>query len=208
MSLKTALSSVHLVSMFGGLLVALTISGCGSVSHGVPASEGILNFGRVNGALFRGAQPDERGMASVARLGVRTIINLRLAADTWRDEETFARAHGLGYFSVPLRGLGAPTDAQVAQVLALIESSPPPVFVHCEHGADRTGTIIACYRMRHDGWTVDQALAEAKLYGLSVFQVGMRRYIREFLPAASSPPAHSAPRLSSSAAPAPPVPRP
>ena len=119
-------------------------------------------------------------MASLQRLGVRTIINLRLPSDTWAGEEASARAHGLRYVSVPLRGLSAPTDAQIAQLLALIASSPTPIFIHCEHGADRTGTLIACYRIRHDGWSSERALAEAKLHGFSIFQIGMRRYIQAF----------------------------
>ena len=80
----------------------------------------------------------------------------------------------------PLPGLSAPENADVERVLALIASSPSPVFVHCEHGADRTGTIVACYRMRHDGWTAAQAMAEAQRHGISVFQFGMKRFIRGF----------------------------
>ncbi len=178
-------TSVHLVSRLAGLFLALAFSGCGSVERRVPASEGLLNFGRVNGAFYRGAQPDESGIASLQRLGVRTIINLRLSDDTWVGEEASAQAHGLAYVSVPLRGLSAPTDAQVAQVLTFIESLPPPVFIHCEHGADRTGLIVACYRMRHDGWSVARAFAEAKSYGFSAFQIGMRHYIQAF---SSAPP--------------------
>ena len=67
------------------------------------------------------------------------------------------------------------------RLLALIASSPAPVFVHCKHGADRTGVIVACYRMRQDGWSTARAMDEAKLYGLSAFQIGMKRYIRTFL---------------------------
>ena len=179
---KTAVSTVHLVSRAAVILVALAFSGCGLIPRGVPASEGLPNFGRVNDALFRGAQPSASDIASLQRRGVRTIINLRLPGDAWTGEETTARGHGLTYVSVPLRGLSAPTDAQVAQILAFIESSPPPVFIHCEHGADRTGTIIACYRMQHDGWPVARAFAEAKSYGFSVFQIAMRNYIHAFSP--------------------------
>ena len=164
----------------GVLLCALIFSGCGSNSRGVPAAEGIQNFGRVNDGLFRGAQPDEQGMANLARLGVRTIINLRLPTDTWHGEETAARIRGIGYVAVPLRGLSAPTGEQVARVLALIDTSPPPVFLHCEHGADRTGTIIACYRMRREGWPVERAFAEARRHGFSPFQIGMRHFIFEY----------------------------
>ena len=175
---------MRLAPLLGVLLCALIFSGCSTGSRGVPAAEGILKFGRVDPALFRGAQPDEPGMAHLERLGVRTIINLRLRSDVWPGEEAAARARGIGYVNVPLRGLSAPTDTEVARVLALIATSPPPVFVHCEHGADRTGTIIACYRMLHDAWTAERAFAEAKHYGFSLLQIGMRHFILTFSPAA------------------------
>ena len=188
MAVMTSPAATRLVWILGGVLLALIFSGCGSLSRGMPAADGIRNFGRVDHTLLRGAQPDEPAMASLQRLGVRTIINLRLPDDTWPGEEASARAHGLGYVSEPLPGLSAPDDAQVAQVLALIASSPPPIFIHCEHGSDRTGTIIACYRMQHDGWPLERAFAEAKLHGFSPFQIGMRRYIRAFSSKASRAP--------------------
>jgi protein tyrosine phosphatase (PTP) superfamily phosphohydrolase (DUF442 family) len=179
----SSLSHARLSGLLGVLFCTLIFSACGSIPRGVPVSEGIQNFGRVNGALFRGAQPDEQGLVNLARLGVRTIINLRQPSDMWPGEEAAARALGMGFMTVPLRGLGAPTDAQVARVLALIDSLAPPVFLHCEHGADRTGTIIACYRMGREGWTAERAFAEAKRHGFSAFQIGMRRYIFEYSPA-------------------------
>jgi protein tyrosine/serine phosphatase len=33
-----------------------------------------------------------------------------------------------------------------------------PVFVHCQHGADRTGVMAASYRIIVQGWSKDQAL--------------------------------------------------
>lgn len=68
----------------------------------------------------------------------------------------------------------------MATLLALIESLPAPVFVHCEHGCDRTGTIIACYRIRVGGWPNEAALEEARKYGLSKHEHGMIEYIRTF----------------------------
>ena len=150
-------SPLRLGWLLATLLAALVLPGCITGPRGVPAAEGIRNFGRISPVLFRGAQPDEPGLASLERLGVRTVINLRMPSDTWPDEAAAARAHGLAYVNVPLPGLSAPTDAQVAQVLALVATSPSPVFVHCEHGADRTGTIVAC--------------------GFSPLQFGMRHYI-------------------------------
>ena len=154
--------------------------GCSIGPPGVPASNGIANFGKVSETLWRGAQPDEPGTEHLAKLGVAMIINLRQADDVVPGEAAAARRLGLAYENVPLPGWDEPSDAAVARVLALIAASPGPVFLHCEHGADRTGTIIACYRIRHDGWTTERALAEARNYGLSGWEFGMKRFVREF----------------------------
>ena len=170
------------------LTLALLTGGCVRGPRGMPAAHGIANYGQVNPMLLRGAQPDEPGIATLQRLGVTTIINLRRADDVVPDEEAAAHRHGLTYVNVPLPGFSAPTDAAVSHVLALIATAPGPVFVHCEHGADRTGTIIACYRIRHDGWTVERALAETRQYGMSVWEFGMKRYVEGFAAAAHTAP--------------------
>jgi tyrosine-protein phosphatase SIW14 len=148
--------------------------------RGVPASEGIGNFGKVNNSLYRGAQPDATGIKSLKSLGVKSIINLRTTRDDSATEEMQARASGIVYTNVPLAGLSRPTDEEITKVLSLITNLPGPVFVHCEHGCDRTGTIIACYRIQHDHWSCDNAIAEAEKYGISKIERGMRRYIADF----------------------------
>lgn len=153
-------------------------SGCTSLPRGVPSTDGIPNFGEVTARLYRSAQPTGPALEALARRGVKTIINLRMPGDIDPAEETFAHAHGIGYVSVPLAGFSAPTDEQIARVLDLIERSPGPVLVHCKRGADRTGTVIALYRMRRQGWSLDEAMAEAKRYGISPFQWAMKDYIR------------------------------
>jgi protein tyrosine/serine phosphatase len=71
-------------------------------------------------------------------------------------------------------------------MLALLnDSSEWPIFVHCRRGADRTGTAIACYRIAHDHWSNQQALAEAKTLGMSSLEIGMQRYILHFAAPAS-----------------------
>jgi len=164
----------------GLLWLVFALGDCAGSPRGVPASDGLVNFGRVSDTLYRGAQPDEHGLANLRRLGVATIIDLRMADDSWTGEATAARLNGMGYVNVPLPGFSAPTPAAVTRVLALIDTSPSPVFVHCEHGADRTGTIVACYRIQHDGWTAEQALVEARRYGLSNWEFGMKRFVQEF----------------------------
>jgi len=63
--------------------------------------------------------------------------------------------------------------------MALLNSNEP-VFVHCKRGSDRTGTVIACYRISHDRWQQKQALQEAKSHGMGLVQVGLKRYIMTY----------------------------
>lgn len=162
------------------LLLALPTSGCSSIPQGPLASAGLKNFDRVSSQLFRGAQPEERGYSRLASMGVHTVINLRMTGDGDPEEKQRVHAAGMNYHSVPLRGFSAPTHEQIEQIMTLIENAPGPVFVHCRRGADRTGTVVACYRIRRDGWTAAQALAEAEAHDMSRLQFGMKNFVRKF----------------------------
>jgi protein tyrosine phosphatase (PTP) superfamily phosphohydrolase (DUF442 family) len=151
-----------------------------SEARGLPMREGILNFAKVSDRLYRGAQPNSEGIKSLKNLGVKTIINLRMTEESWKDEAALAVAHGISYTNVPFRGFGRPSDEQVQKVLEIIETSPGPVFVHCLHGCDRTGTVVACYRIKHDRWPTETALKEAAVHGLSWLERGMKKFVLYF----------------------------
>src|SRR5260221_5684281 len=153
---------------------------CDAAERGVPAQHGILNFGKISDGLFRGAQPDAAAISNLQNLGIKTIIDLRMPKQVSKTEESQARAHGILYTNFPMHGLGRPADEQVRQVLSLIQTLPGPVFVHCQHGCDRTGTIIACYRIERDHWTRDAAFAEARQYGISQLERGMKSFVMDF----------------------------
>lgn len=139
------------------------------------------NFHQVNSQLYRGAQPKASGLQRLKAIGIKTIVNLRGEGDQIRAEGHAARALGLRYYNVPLPEFSAPKDKEVQQVLDIINAADnQPVFVHCRHGEDRTGTIIACYRITHDGWNAAQAKKEAESLGMSWTQLGMKRYIDKF----------------------------
>ncbi len=183
-------------SAIGGAYVLLgfflVLDCSNAAARGRPSHEGISNFGKVDEGLYRGAQPGDEALRALKRLGVKSIINLRMPNDDWKTEPQFAHDNGILYTNVPLRGLGRPTSSQVSTVLKLIQTLPAPVFIHCAHGCDRTGTIVACYRIQKDKWTSRAALREAKTYGMSLFERGMKKFVLDFARAVPSrPPSES-----------------
>lgn len=146
-----------------------------------PRYEGLPNFSRVNERLYRGGQPGKGGMQKLAALGVNTIINLRAEDQRSSIEAEQAKLMGLRYFNVPFKSLGRPSDSQIDQVLSLIDAPENGVvFVHCRHGSDRVGTIIAIYRISHDNWTDQEAKREAESFGIKFWQRGMKDYISDY----------------------------
>jgi tyrosine-protein phosphatase SIW14 len=139
------------------------------------------NFHRVNERLFRGGQPKPGGFERLGQLGIKTVVNLRDDDDRENQEQLDVEHAGLRYFNIPLGRLGRPEDKQIEQVLSIINNPENhPVFVHCAHGADRTGVVIAVYRISQEGWTGEQAKAEAKRYGLKPWQIGKKDYINDY----------------------------
>jgi tyrosine-protein phosphatase SIW14 len=115
---------------------------------------------------------------------VKTVVDLRRDGEhSVKAEQQAVEAAGMHYVNVPLKGIVAPTDENISKALALLQSSDAgPVFLHCRQGVDRTGTVIACYRIAHDGWRNQVALDEAKSYGMHGVEVGMKRYVLRFSP--------------------------
>jgi len=164
--------------MVGVLVGALAIN---ALAQSEPRYAELPNFHQVNPQLYRGAQPKADGLQRLKALGVKTIVNLRGKDEHTGAESAEAQSLGLLYYNVSLPEFASPKDAEVQRVLDIINTAAnQPVFVHCRHGEDRTGTIIACYRISHDGWTGVAAKKEAEQRGMSWTQVGMKRYIDKF----------------------------
>src|ERR1700680_4760005 len=138
---------------------------------------GVPNFHQVNDRIYRGAQPTLEGFQALAKMGVKTVVDLRREEPQIRGERRIVEALGMKFLSVPMT-LGAPTDEQISRVMQELNSNAGPVFVHCHGGRDRTGTVIACYRKTHDAWESKKALDEANLAGMRK-DSGMRKYVRK-----------------------------
>jgi protein tyrosine phosphatase (PTP) superfamily phosphohydrolase (DUF442 family) len=117
---------------------------------------GLPNLHKVNDGLYRGAQPTAEGIRELEKLGIKTIVGLRA---THSDKDILGKSK-IAFEHIPMLTWD-PTDEQVVRFLKIVtDKNRQPVFVHCQHGADRTGTICAIYRVAIDGWTKQQAIDE------------------------------------------------
>lgn len=163
------------------LIILLFVNAPLSLAQSEKKNKGLPNFHLVNTQLYRGAQPHSVGFLKLKELGVKTIINLRASDDKAVKEKIEAEKVGMRYFNIPLERLGKPSDDQIDEILSIINAKEnQPVFIHCHKGQDRTGTVIAIYRITHDQWTAEDALREAEKYGMKFWQLGMKDYIREY----------------------------
>jgi protein tyrosine/serine phosphatase len=135
------------------------------------------NFFKVDAHVLRGASPTQENIKWLANQGVKTIVKL----DDENPEESY---WGLSVEYYPINKFGFDLSYEyVKQILAQIELSSKKglVYVHCEHGADRTGLIIALYRIQH-GWSLDQARDEMNdpRFGHSSFEVLIDYELNDF----------------------------
>ena len=148
-----------------------------------PPAQGIKNFHEVDGHVYRGAQPTTEGFGYLARIGIKTIVDLRENGSRSSLEAKLVTSLGMRYVNVPMSGLVPPTRPQIARILAMLEDPKSgAVFVHCRFGVDRTGCVIAAYRIDHDHWDNARALKEARDCGMGFYQIPRQNYIRHFQP--------------------------
>jgi len=158
-------------------ILAFSIIGSAQSSPSAVAGINIKNFGQMDDVLYRGGQPSESDYKALASIGIKTIVDLR------NDYESFAKsaaeAAGLKYYNIPMDGVSAPTDADVAEFLKIVnDPASGKVYMHCKAGIHRTGAMGAVYRISHDGWDYDKTFAEMKNYQFSagLFHGGLQKF--------------------------------
>lgn len=137
--------------------------------------EPLGNLHVVEPGLYRSAQPTREGYERLKAMGVKTILTLRLGDDEERRE---AGALGMTVMHVPMNGIFTPTFDQVDRALDLLATAPRPLLVHCAHGKDRTGFVVASYETVVLHRPIDEAVARAREAGCCFV---MYEDLREFL---------------------------
>jgi len=138
---------------------------------------GLPNLHKVSDNLYRGAQPTAAGFRELAGLGVKTIVNLRKHHSDKHDLDDSS----LALVEIPMSAWEADTDAAIRFLQVVTDPARAPVFVHCQHGADRTGAMCALYRIVVQGWTKDDAIREMTEGGFGHHAVfdNLSRFLRD-----------------------------
>jgi len=118
--------------------------------------EGLPNLHKVSDTLYRGAQPTKEGFVNLKKMGIKTVVSLR----AFHSDKDLLGDTGLAYEHISFK-TWHPENEDIVKFLQIVnDKAKQPVFVHCQHGADRTGTMCALYRISVEGWTKEQAIKE------------------------------------------------
>lgn len=158
----------------------------------------ITRFIEVSPVIYRGSRASsDEDRVLLLNKGIKTIINLqgepRERTSVYGDRE-FARTHGMNFIHAPLHSewfyLGSVplpkipfspiNEASIIKALkATMDPTLQPVYVHCSHGKDRTGLVIALYRVFVEGMDKDQAFHEMRSIGYTPFEFMIGKYYKE-----------------------------
>lgn len=129
-----------------------------SMRHNLP------NFSPATTTLYRGGQPSKEGFRTLAKMGINIVVDLRGDRES---ERKLVTSLGMQYVPLPWY-CSLPKDKTFAQFLRLLRDNPgKKVFVHCRVGDDRTGMMIASYRMAEEGWSAEKAEMEMEKFGFN-----------------------------------------
>lgn len=128
------------------LLLLLFTQGCSVSSPNEPIVHvtQIENFHAVDDKLYRSAQPSKEAFAVLEAYGIKNVLDLR----QWHDDTSLLKQTHLRHIKLPLNASKVTYD-DLVQAVALIENAKTKTLVHCLHGSDRTGVVVAAYEIYH-----------------------------------------------------------
>jgi protein tyrosine/serine phosphatase len=146
------------------------------------ALPGVKNLHRVTDNLYRGAQPTRKGFKNLERdLNITTVLDLQVKhSDLPQGEDTKMK-----FVTAPMVAWHVNDDdgEQLVRALRLIRSGMTSgrIFVHCTHGADRTGTVMALWRMTEQDWSASDAISELENGGYHFHDIfsGIPKYLKK-----------------------------
>lgn len=126
--------------------------------------------------LYRGGQPSDVGIGQLADRGIKTLIILRTDCDL---DKIIQRSKGnINPVHIPFNPYRPNLDILKKFLKVMKDEENLPVYIHCFHGADRTGLFCAIYRIIIQGWDKESAIKEMKEYGFHWWHYNLIWFIR------------------------------
>ncbi len=116
----------------------------------------VANLYRIEDGLYRGAQPTAKGFQELAALGVQSVLNVAGGP----GDDAYVEKGSLRLFHVPMSAFGLRDDRVLEALKIMADPHNRPLLIHCQQGADRTGAMVALYRVVVQGWTAEKAVEE------------------------------------------------
>jgi hypothetical protein len=165
--------------MFRALLFLVVLHGI----VGFPTQgRGALDMSEVAPGIYRGKAPrSSEDFDQLQNMGIRTVLDLRLVLKGQMAEESQELwSRGIRYLQVSIGYRPGKDDCAERAYESLLDENNRPIFVHCFLDADRTSLVIALYRVRQQGWSLDSAYAEMLEFGLKKRLILLHRYFWQY----------------------------
>ncbi|HET7451472.1 MAG TPA: tyrosine-protein phosphatase, partial [Thermoanaerobaculia bacterium] len=152
----------HRTPLFAALALSLSLSPAfAAVAPERPstwavavAAKSVGNFYRIEPDFYRSGRPGVEGLRELQALGVKSVLDVESPADG------STRGSALKFFHVPMSAFGLHDDRVLEALRIMADPANRPIVIHCHHGADRTGAMVALYRVVVQGWSKEEAVRE------------------------------------------------
>jgi hypothetical protein len=123
---------------------------------------------KVADGVFRGPHPQESDLNELSRRGIKTVLSLENNPTVVAEEESVCHSLDLNFVNIPLSELAPPSPGDLNRAVRVIQQNRGHgVYIHCRRGIDRTGYVIASFRMLVEKYTFDAAYMECCDHGHS-----------------------------------------
>ncbi len=157
----------HIGFLLCGFLIVANLSAQRNPKWAVPVeAKALHNMYMVDTGVYRAAQPEANGFTELEQMGIKEVLNLR----RFNHNDKSAEKTGLTFHHIRMWASNCDWDKAV-EALRIIKNRKGPILIHCKHGADRTGLVIALYRIVFQNWSKDDAIDELKNGGYNFHSI-------------------------------------
>ena len=156
--------------VFSVLAIIPLLFFCTSHAHSkdIPEiADNIKHFDKVDKNLYRGGQPDEKGLELLKKMGIKKVINFRYEKCLIEKERQSVEALGMEYINIPWNIINFYDKELFNNFFEEIkDKNKRPVFFHCKRGSERTGVIAAAYKIKIQGLSLEEAIKDSEKYNV------------------------------------------